>query len=61
MYDCSGEEAVFIIVGGGGDLFVCHGWPGMELITCTSVKTEIQVISKCVKVNHFTILYHDAQ
>ena len=23
-YDCSGEEAVFIIVGRGGDLFVCQ-------------------------------------
>ena len=22
MYDCSGEEAVFIIVGRGGDLFI---------------------------------------
>ena len=24
MNDCSGEEAVFIIVGIGGDLFVCQ-------------------------------------
>ena len=24
MYDCLGEEAVFIIVGRGGELFVCQ-------------------------------------
>ena len=24
IYDCSGEEAVFIIVGRGGDLLVCQ-------------------------------------
>ena len=24
MYNCSGEETVFIIVGRGGDLFVCQ-------------------------------------
>ena len=24
MYDCSGEEAAFIIISRGGDLFVCQ-------------------------------------
>ena len=24
IYACSGEEAVLVIVGGGGDLFICQ-------------------------------------